>query len=181
MVLFARILRILLERLSKTFTLYRSSCVLMPSIIFGKEEFIADKTERAPLILTDEQRQELQTTTHSRTAPVREVQRAKILLDYADRGPLATPATRTRTSRPTVYKCINKALSMGWEAGLKDLYHRPKDPVITPEAKAWVVSRWPVGLPLTWEWPQSSGPTRRLPVTSGIMRSSSAIPAFQKP
>ena len=42
--------------------------------------------------------------------------------------------------RPTLYKCIDKALNTGWEAGLKDLYHRPKDPVITPEAKAWVVS-----------------------------------------
>jgi len=40
----------------------------------------------------------------------------------------------------TVDKCINKALSMGVEAGLADLYHWPKNPVITPEAKAWVVS-----------------------------------------
>jgi transposase len=29
---------------------------------------------------------------------------------------------------------------MLWEAGLKDFYHRPKDPVITLDAKAWVVS-----------------------------------------
>ena len=29
---------------------------------------------------------------------------------------------------------------MGCEAGLSDLYHRPHDPVITPDAKAWVVS-----------------------------------------
>jgi len=27
----------------------------------------------------------------------------------------------------------------GW-TGLSDLYHRPKEPVITPEAKAWVVA-----------------------------------------
>jgi transposase len=101
---------------------------------------MADKTERAPLTLTDEQRKEIQSIAQSRTSPLREVQRAKILLDYADRVPLATIAARTGTSRPTVYKCIDKALSMGWEAGLKDLYHRPKDPVITPEAKAWVVS-----------------------------------------
>ena len=42
--------------------------------------------------------------------------------------------------RPTLYKCIDKALNTGWEAGLKDLYHRPKGPVITSEANAWGVS-----------------------------------------
>ena len=73
----------------------------------------------------------------SRTVPVREVERARILLAYADRLPLQTIARTVGVSRPTVYKCIDKALSMGSEAGLKDLYHRPKDPVITPEAKAW--------------------------------------------
>ena len=28
---------------------------------------------------------------------------------------------------------------MGLEAGLKDRFHRPKEPVIGPEAKSWVV------------------------------------------
>ena len=101
---------------------------------------MADKTERNPLILTAEQRQSLQTVAGSRTAPVREAERARILLAYADRLPLQTIARTVGVSRPTVYKCIDKALTMGWEAGLKDLYHRPKDPVISPEAKAWVVS-----------------------------------------
>ena len=101
---------------------------------------MADKTERNPLILTAEQRQSLQSVAGSRTAPVREVQRARILLAYADRLPLQTIARMVGVSRPTVYKCIDKALTMGWAAGLKDLYQCPKDPVITPEATAWVVS-----------------------------------------
>ena len=39
-----------------------------------------------------------------------------------------------------IYKCIDKALAAGVGAGLKDAYHRPHEPEITDEAKAWVVS-----------------------------------------
>jgi transposase len=45
-----------------------------------------------------------------------------------------------RVSKPTIYKCIDKALAAGPERGLKDLPHSPKEPVITEEAKAWVVN-----------------------------------------
>ncbi len=71
---------------------------------------------------------------------MREIQRAKILLAYSVRTPILDIAREVGVNRQTVYKCIDKALSMGWEAGLSDFYHRPKEPVITPEAKAWVVS-----------------------------------------
>ena len=97
-------------------------------------------TQKAPLTLNAEQQEHLQTLTQSRTAPFREVQRARILLAYARGTKLRSIASETGASRMTVDKCINKALSMGVEAGLTDLYHRPKEPVITPEAKAWVVS-----------------------------------------
>jgi transposase len=43
-------------------------------------------------------------------------------------------------SRPTIYKCIDKALAAGVEAGLEDRYHRPKEPVITEKSKAWVLN-----------------------------------------
>ena len=43
-------------------------------------------------------------------------------------------------SRPMIYRCIDKALAAGVQAGLKDKYHRPHEPEITDEAKAWVVS-----------------------------------------
>ena len=45
-----------------------------------------------------------------------------------------------RVSRPTIYKWIDKALAIGIEEGLKDKYHRPREPVITEEAKAWVIN-----------------------------------------
>lgn len=97
-------------------------------------------TQRAPLILSDEERKRLESLSQSRKAPMREIQRAKILLAYSVRTPILDIAREVGVNRQTVYKCIDKALSMGWEAGLSDFYHRPKEPVITPEAKAWVVS-----------------------------------------
>ena len=116
--------------------------------------------QKAPLTLTPDERKQLQELATSRTAPFREVQRAAILLAYADGIALRRIAQGQGVTRMTVDKCIKKALSMGVEAGLKDLYHRPKDPVITPEAKAWVVSlacTKPVDLGLAAEtWTRSA-------------------------
>ena len=97
-------------------------------------------TQRAPLSLSDEERKDLEALSSSRKSPLREIQRARILLAYADRTSIKEIASQVGVQRLTVYKCIDKALSMGVKAGLSDLYHRPKEPTITPEAKAWVVS-----------------------------------------
>ena len=43
------------------------------------------------------------------------------------------------TTCPTIYKCIDKALSMGVDAAMKDQYQRAKKPIITDHAKAWVI------------------------------------------
>lgn len=97
-------------------------------------------TQRPPLLLKDDQRNDLIQLSQSRTAPFREVQRAAILLRYADGKSITAINNELGVSRPTIYKCIDKALAAGIETGLKDKYHKPKDPVITPEAKAWVVN-----------------------------------------
>lgn len=97
-------------------------------------------TKKAPLTMSAEEQKQLETLSQSRTAPIREVQRARILLAYARGTRLRTIAMEVGVSRMTVDKCLDKALSMGVAAGLSDLYHRPKEPVITPDAKAWVVS-----------------------------------------
>jgi len=73
-------------------------------------------------------------------APLREVQRASILLKYADGKTILSIKKELNVSRPTIYKCIDKALAAGLETGLKDKYHKPKEPLITEEAKAWVVN-----------------------------------------
>lgn len=76
----------------------------------------------------------------SRKAPIREVQRAHILLRYSEGMPITEIEKMTHVSRPTIYKWMEKSLAMGIEEGRKDKYHRPKQPVITEEAKAWVIS-----------------------------------------
>ena len=104
------------------------------------EEAMPKKSQRPKLQLDENQRQELIKISQSRTAPIREVQRASILLNYADGKTISLIKRELSVSRPTIYKCIDKALAAGIETGLKDKYHRPKDPVITEEAKAWVVN-----------------------------------------
>jgi len=98
------------------------------------------KSKRAKLSLTDEQDEFLTRITQSRTAPLREVERAKILLNYAEGLSISAIQYSLDVSRPTIYKCIDKALAMGVKAGLKDKYHSPKEAIITEESKAWVVN-----------------------------------------
>jgi transposase len=98
------------------------------------------KTQKAKLVLSKEQQEELKKTVQSRKAPIREVQRANILLRYSEGMPITEIEKMTHVSRPTIYKWMEKSLAMGIEEGVKDKYHRPKQPVITEEAKAWVLS-----------------------------------------
>lgn len=98
------------------------------------------KTQKAKLVLSKEQQEDLKKIVQSRKAPIREVQRAHILLRYSEGMPITEIEKMTHVSRPTIYKWMEKSLAMGIEEGLKDKYHRPKQPVITEEAKAWVIS-----------------------------------------
>jgi len=100
---------------------------------------MAGKSKLPALALTLEQRQGLETLSASRAAPVREVERARILLHYhAGQNPSAIQRA-LKISRVTIYHCLHKALEMGMEAGLKDAFHRPKEPVIGLADKAWMV------------------------------------------
>jgi transposase len=100
---------------------------------------VAGKSKLPALTLTPEQREFLEGLSTSRTSPLREVERARILLQHhAGNNPSDIQRTLS-VSRVTIYHCIHKALEMGVEAGLKDTFHRPRDPVIDRAAKAWVV------------------------------------------
>ncbi len=101
---------------------------------------MARNTRRPALVISAEERLELERLRNSRKAPKRETERAAILLRYADgEGPTAIQRA-LGVSRPTIYKCIDKALAAGVQSGLKDRYHRAKAPVITAAAKAWVLN-----------------------------------------
>jgi hypothetical protein len=100
---------------------------------------MAGKSRLPKLSFSAEQLSELQQLSQSRTAPLREVQRARMLCRY-HAGETVTSIARTmETTRKSVRKWIDKALAMGAEAALKDTYHRPRAPVITEQARAWVV------------------------------------------
>jgi len=91
------------------------------------------------LTVTSEEEAFLQNLCQSRTIPAREAERARILWRYHKGETIAEIVREVGVTRPSIVKCIGKALRMGVAAGLKDAFHRPKEPVITDPAKAWVV------------------------------------------
>lgn len=105
-----------------------------------KAVIMARKSKRAALVLTPEQRAALKELAASRSASTREVERAKVMLGYADGISITELQRRLGFSRPMIYRCVDKALAAGVQMGLKDKYHRPHEPEIGDEAKAWVVS-----------------------------------------
>lgn len=100
---------------------------------------MAGKTRLPQLALSAEQLSELRQLSQSRTAPIREVQRARILCRYHAGETITGISRALKITRKSARKWIDKALAMGAEAALKDAYHRPRDPVITEQARAWVV------------------------------------------
>lgn len=100
---------------------------------------MSTRSKRPELVLSEEEKQKLLTISRSKKLPKREVLRASILLRYSEGNTIVSIQRKLNVSRPTIYKCIDKALAKGVEAGLKDSYHGTK-PVISDDAKAWVIS-----------------------------------------
>jgi hypothetical protein len=90
---------------------------------------MAGKTRLPKLVLSAEQLSELQRLRQSRTASLREVQRARMLCRYHEGETITGIARAMKISRKSVRKWIDKALAMGAAAALKDAYHRPHPPV----------------------------------------------------
>jgi transposase len=100
---------------------------------------MAGKSRLPKLALSPGQLSDVQQLSKSQTAPLREVQRARILCRYHAGETIAAIARAMEMTRKSVRKWVDKALAMGAEAALKDAYHRARPPVITEEARAWVV------------------------------------------
>jgi transposase len=100
---------------------------------------MAGKSKRPRLVLSSEEQTQIRQLRESQTAPWREVQRARILWRYHSGESVTDIARAVKMTRKSVGKWIAKALAVGVGAALKDTYHRPKAPVISEEAKAWVV------------------------------------------
>ncbi len=101
---------------------------------------MAGKTKRAALVLTEDQKKMLKELSRSRTAPAREIERAKVLIGYAEGISISGLQRQVGVGRPMIYKCIDKALAAGVQMGFKDTYHRPHEPEISDEARAWVAN-----------------------------------------
>jgi hypothetical protein len=74
---------------------------------------MARKSERASLVLTQEQRTTLQELSSSRVASAREVERAKVMLGYADGESITELQRRLGFSRPMIYRCVDKVSNAG--------------------------------------------------------------------
>src|SRR5450756_2956651 len=84
---------------------------------------MAGKSRLPKLALSPGQLSDLQQLTKSQTAPLREVQRARILCRYHAGETIAGIARAMDLTRKSARKWIDKALAMGAEAALKDAYH----------------------------------------------------------
>ncbi len=98
------------------------------------------KTNKAKLQCSVEDKEILLSLSKSKTAPHREVIRAKILLGYMEGKSITKLASDFQTNRPLVERCLNKALAFGVLTALKDLPGRGIKPVITDDARSWVMS-----------------------------------------
>lgn len=97
-------------------------------------------SERATLILSVLEQEELTAVSHSRSEPLGRVQRAKMLLAYASGETISSIARRLHTNRPKVERCVDKALQLGTKTAMKDLPRCGRKAQITAEARTWVVN-----------------------------------------
>src|SRR5258707_1040037 len=90
--------------------------------------------------MTDEEVARLMAVSRSRTESASRVQRAQMLLAYRENPSFFAVAQRVGVHHQTVQRCIDRALAYGPLMALDDRPRPGKEPTITPEAKAWLVS-----------------------------------------
>jgi len=95
---------------------------------------------RSKIQLTDKEIENLTSLSTSRTKPLREVERAKILLLTHQGISDSQIAKRLGTNRQKVIRCITKALAYGIDEAINDLPRSGKPQEITGEARAWIIS-----------------------------------------
>ena len=101
---------------------------------------MAGRSRRPALELAGDARAELHAVSRSRTEPFGRVERARMLLMYAEGETVAEIMRRLDTNRPKVERCVDKALQLGAVAALDDLPGRGRKRAIGDEARAWLVS-----------------------------------------
>src|SRR5947209_20060889 len=92
------------------------------------------------LAMTKEEIERLTALSRSRTEPASRVSRAQMLLAYRENPSFCAVGQRVGVHHQTVQRCVERALGYGPLAAIEDRPRPGKEPVITPEAKAWLVS-----------------------------------------
>src|ERR1700746_211105 len=87
-----------------------------------------------------EQRQRLLEISRSRTEPTSRVERARIILSYLEELSAYAVARTIGVTQQTVTRCLERAAELGVIAALNDRPRAGRDPVITTEAKTWLVA-----------------------------------------
>jgi transposase len=96
-------------------------------------------SRRAALSLASVDKTWLDQLAQSRTQPIAQVQRAQILLRYAEGQTISAVAQALHTNRPRVERCVAKALELGVRAALRDLPGRGRRRSMSDEDRTWVV------------------------------------------
>jgi len=92
------------------------------------------------LAMTEEEIARLTVVSHSRTERASRVERAQMLLAYRQTPSFFAVARSLGAHHQTVQRCVERALAYGPLVALDDRPRPGKEPTITPEAKAWLVS-----------------------------------------
>ena len=91
------------------------------------------------LAFSDENVAELTRIARSRTAPASRVERAQMLLAYRETPSFYAVGRAIRVTHQTVERCMRRAERLGVLAALDDSPARAEEPVITDEARTFVV------------------------------------------
>lgn len=92
------------------------------------------------LAMSDEEIGTLTILSRSRTEPACRVVRAQILLAYRENPSFCGVGKKLGAHHQTVQRCVERAVAYGPLGALDDRPRPGKEPRITPEAKAWLVS-----------------------------------------
>jgi transposase len=103
-------------------------------------EIMAAWRRAIELSLGDEDTAELRSIAQSRTEPASRVERARILLAYREDPSFYAVARSLGLHHQTVQRCVERAVVEGPIAALDDRSRPGREPRITPEARAWLVS-----------------------------------------
>src|SRR5712672_1236816 len=90
--------------------------------------------------MSDEEIGRLGLIARSRSESASRVERAQMLLAYRQKPSFFAVGQELGQHHQTVQRCVERALAYGPLAALDDRPRPGKEPVITPEAKAWLVS-----------------------------------------